>query len=50
MTKLLSIGRFSGAKNYDNVPDNCRKIGDNSVDVKWYIIGFGASGRSCGRK
>lgn len=40
-TTLLSIGRFSEAKNYDNVPDICRRIVDHGVDVKWYIIGFG---------
>lgn len=40
-TTLLSIGRFSEAKNYDNVPDICRRIIDGGVGVKWYIIGFG---------
>lgn len=40
-TTLLSIGRFSEAKNYDNVPDICRRIVDHGVEVKWYIIGFG---------
>ncbi len=42
MLKLLSVGRFSKAKNYDNVPDICRRmveIGD--VDFRWYIIGYG---------
>lgn len=76
---LLSVGRFCRAKNYDNVPDICRRINeilngnvnDNenenysecqdlnnalnlrnkmrrkdvnvpvSVNVKWYLIGFG---------
>lgn len=39
--KLLSIGRFCTAKNYDNVPDICRRLRDMALDVKWYIIGFG---------
>lgn len=39
--KLLSIGRFSKAKNYDNVPDICRRMLEKGVDVKWFIIGFG---------
>lgn len=39
--KLLSIGRFSEAKNYDNVPDICRRMVKEGVDVKWFIIGFG---------
>ena len=43
---LLSVGRFCEAKNYDNVPDICNKAlellkGEN-IDIKWYIIGFGA--------
>lgn len=42
---LLSIGRFCEAKNYDNVPDICKRtleiIKDNNIDIRWYIIGFG---------
>ena len=41
--KLLSIGRFTHAKNYDNVPDIARRIvTDHGInDLRWYIIGFG---------
>lgn len=41
--KLLSIGRFTHAKNYDNVPDIARRIvTDYGIDdLRWYIIGFG---------
>lgn len=42
--KLLSVGRFSDAKNYDNVPDICRRINDNlnpNISVKWFLIGYG---------
>ena len=41
--KLLSIGRFTHAKNYDNVPDIARRIvNDHGIDdLRWYIIGFG---------
>ncbi len=39
--KLLSIGRFCKAKNYDNMPDICRRIRSVGLDVHWYIIGFG---------
>ena len=43
---LLSVGRFCEAKNYDNVPDICNKalelLKDENIDIKWYIIGFGA--------
>jgi len=42
---LLSVGRFCEAKNYDNVPDICKRIldilKDKNIDIRWYIIGFG---------
>lgn len=38
---ILSVGRFSDAKNYDNVPDICRRIREKGMDLHWYIIGFG---------
>ena len=40
--RLLSIGRFCTAKNYDNVPDICAKLVALGLNVKWYIIGFGS--------
>lgn len=39
--RLLSIGRFTHAKNFDNVPDICRRILEAGLDVKWYLIGYG---------
>jgi glycosyltransferase involved in cell wall biosynthesis len=40
---LLSVGRFCEAKNYDNVPDICRRILSSvSTSVKWFIIGYGS--------
>lgn len=41
VVKLLSIGRFSDAKNFDNIPDICRRIVESGINVKWYIIGYG---------
>lgn len=45
---LLSVGRFSDAKNYDNVPDICRLINLNAninketkLIVRWFLIGYG---------
>lgn len=39
---LLSVGRFSDAKNYDNVPDVCKRlINETKLNIKWYIIGYG---------
>ena len=48
--RLLSVGRFCEAKNYDNVPDICKKINmmlnenedeNEKFSIRWYIIGFG---------
>ena len=47
VVNLLSIGRFCEAKNYDNVPDICKRINSSlftlhsSLRVRWYIIGWG---------
>lgn len=40
---LLSIGRYCNAKNFDNVPDICRRLVKAGLDVKWYLIGFGGA-------
>ena len=40
-TNLLSIGRFTYPKNFDNIPNICRKLYEKGLDVYWYIIGFG---------
>ena len=39
--RLLSIGRYCSAKNFDNIPEICSKISCVGNDVYWYIIGFG---------
>lgn len=41
VTNLLSVGRFCYAKNYDNVPDICKRIIDAGANVRWYLIGYG---------
>ena len=38
---LLSIGRFCEAKNFDNVPDICRRLRERGLNVKWYLVGYG---------
>lgn len=35
--RLLSVGRYCYAKNFDNLPDICRRM----ENVKWYIVGYG---------
>lgn len=39
--KLLSIGRFTYPKNFDNVPDILRRIREHGIDARWYLIGYG---------
>ena len=38
---FLSIGRFSYAKNFDNVPDICKRIREAGYNAYWHIIGYG---------
>lgn len=38
---LCSIGRFSHAKNFDNVPAICKHIVDTGINIKWYLVGYG---------
>ena len=39
--KLLSVGRFSYQKNFENIPAICQLILATGHSVKWYIIGYG---------
>lgn len=38
---LLSIGRFSYPKNFDNIPFIAKKLKEKNISFKWFIIGFG---------
>lgn len=38
---ILSVGRFSEAKNFDNVPEICKRIREKGLNIKWYLIGYG---------
>lgn len=38
---ICSIGRFSEQKNFDNIPDICKRLIDKGNNVKWFIIGYG---------
>ena len=40
--KILSIGRYCTAKNFDNVPRICKYLVSGGMNVKWYLIGFGS--------
>lgn len=39
--RLLSVGRFCNAKNFDSVPDICSRLMKTGLKIKWYLIGFG---------
>ena len=39
--RLLSIGRYDYAKNYDNIPFILRQVLKYIPNAKWFIIGFG---------
>lgn len=39
--KLLSVGRFCEAKNFDSIPAICKMILAKGLNIVWYIIGFG---------
>ena len=39
--KILSVGRFSEAKNFDNVPNICSRLLSLGLKVKWFLIGYG---------
>ena len=41
--RILSIGRFCYAKNFDSVPKICKLILEAGCNVKWYLIGYGGS-------
>ena len=38
---VLSAGRFSYQKNFENIPDICRRIRAKGCDIKWFIMGYG---------
>lgn len=38
---ILSVGRFTDAKNFDNVPDICKRIREYGINLHWYLIGYG---------
>lgn len=48
--RLLSVGRFCHAKNFDNVPEICRLIRQQGLNVKWYLVGYGGDEELIKRK
>lgn len=48
--RILSVGRFTYAKNFDNVPELCKILRQKGLDVTWYIIGYGGREQEVFRK
>lgn len=42
VVKLVSVGRISHAKNYDNVPHVARQLKARGLKFKWFIVGPGS--------
>ena len=42
VTSLLTIGRFSPPKKMEEIPLISKKILEQGVSIKWYIIGYGS--------
>ena len=38
---ILSVGRYSHAKGFDQAILACRKLVDNGYNIRWYVIGYG---------
>lgn len=38
---ILSVGRYSMAKNFDNVPEICKKVREAGYNIKWFLLGYG---------
>ena len=45
VTTICSAGRFTQAKNFDNVPFICKYLVDWGMNVRWYLIGYGGEER-----
>jgi len=41
ITAICSTGRFTQAKNFDNVPFICKFLIESGLHIKWYLIGYG---------
>ena len=39
--RILSIGRFTYAKNFENIPVICKYLCEYGISFKWYIVGYG---------
>lgn len=39
---ILSVGRYSMAKNFDNVPEICKKVREAGYNIKWFLLGYGS--------
>jgi glycosyltransferase involved in cell wall biosynthesis len=41
-TIIVSVGRLSHAKGFDNAIRACRQLADKGYDISWYVVGYGS--------
>lgn len=41
-TIIVSVGRLSHAKGFDNAMRACRQLVDRGYDIAWYVVGYGS--------
>ena len=41
LTRILTVGRFTHQKGFDEAILACRKLIDNGCNIRWYAIGYG---------
>ncbi|WP_226677987.1 glycosyltransferase [Mesobacillus jeotgali] len=41
-TIIVSVGRLSHAKGFDNAIRACRQLVDKRYDIAWYVVGYGS--------
>lgn len=41
--RILSIGRFCNAKNFESIPEICSLLIKKGIAIKWYLIGYGGN-------
>lgn len=53
---IISIGRFTFQKNFENIPDICKRVNsrlstfDSQLSIRWFLIGFGGDEQLIRRK
>jgi glycosyltransferase involved in cell wall biosynthesis len=49
-TIIVSVGRLSHAKGFDNAIRACRQLVDQGYDIAWYVVGYGPLENELGKQ